>query len=212
MQFEAFHFLRSFCGKWPESRAIRTLSDCCSRLPIALIQMHIRFFHYANAPVTTFTEQRKGFRSPGLQMVREYHSLAASLPSETGKYHSIVEQRISFTFHGLIDENHPPVFTLIVVGDTDSGRLEMFEGHGVERKPLHVECTGRAAGLCVFQGMVWAAVEKWQKNWLDVLDLLDNELGVSVSVSILIGRLFHLNSPRQPSSAHLKCGSRAAEL
>ncbi|KAG6368181.1 hypothetical protein INS49_002382 [Diaporthe citri] len=56
----------------------------------------------------------------------------------------------------------------------------MFEGYGVEKKPLHIECSGRAAGLCAFQGMVWAALEKRHRGWQDVLDLLDNELSVSL--------------------------------
>lgn len=185
MNYVAFLFLRSFCGKWPESRAIRTLSDVLRPcFPSTTIQMHIRFLHYSDAPQVSYPRKQKSCRRSGLRVVRERHDLAASLPGDKGKQQSLLEHRMSFSFHGLIDPDNPPVFTLVALHDTGRHKLEIFDGDGVERKPLHVECSGRAAGLCVFQGMVWAAVEKWQGAWVDVLDLLDNELGVSVSVSI----------------------------
>lgn len=184
MQFEAFHFLRSFCGKRPESRSTRTLLDLCSLSPFATIQMHIRFLYLKSGLELPLGDSRRFCAFKGFRMVREQHSLAASLPSEKGKHHSLLEHRLSFSFHGLLNTDHPSLFTLIILGDTGRGRLEMFEGHGIEGKPMHVECSGRAAGLRVFQGMVWAAVEKWQKGWLDVLDFLDNELSVSVSLPI----------------------------
>lgn len=188
IKIEAFHFLRSFCGKWPESRAIRTLADALKfDHPLTTIQMHIRFLHYSDAPDVSYQREHKFCRCSGLKIVREHHCLAASLPGEKGKQYFLLEHRISFAFHGLIDPDHPPVFTIVALHDTGCEVLRIRDcyGGGVERKPLHVEYSGRAAGLCVFQGMVWAAVEKWQRGWLDVLDLLDNELSVSVSVSLL---------------------------
>lgn len=187
MNYEAFHFLRSFCGKWPESRAIRTLSDALRPyFPFTTIQMHIRFLHYSDAPQVSYPREQKCCRRSGLRVVREHHALAASLPGDKENQHSLLEHRMSFSFHGLIDPDDPPVFTLVALHDTGRHELEIFDGDGVKGKPLHVECSGRAAGLCVFQGMIWAAVEKWQGAWVDVLDLLDNELSVSVSIPILI--------------------------
>lgn len=200
MTFEAFHFLRSFCGKWPESRTIRTLSDVLGSLsPLTSIQMHIRFLQFADVPEVSYPNQQKCCRRSGLRIVREHHFLAASLPSEKGKQHSLLEHRMSFAFHGLIDLNHPPVFTLVALHDIGCRDLEIFDDYEVEGKPLHVECSGRAAGLCVFQGMVWAAVEKWQSGWSDVLDLLDNELSVSVSFSnFSINSDFHSRTRQSP--------------
>lgn len=202
MTFEAFHFLRSFCGKWPESRTIRTLSDALglgSPSPLTSIQMHIRLLHYADAPGVSYPNQQKSCSRSGLKIVREHHFLAASLPSEKGKQHSLLEHRMSFAFHGLVDPHHPPVFTLVALHDTGCRELEIFDDEGVEGKPRHVQCSGRAAGLCVFQGVVWAAVEKWQRGWLDVLDLLDNELSVSVSVSTFsINSDFHSRTRQSP--------------
>lgn len=85
MQFEAFHFLRSFCGKWPESRSIRTLLDLCSLSPFATIQMHIRFLYLKSGLELPLGESRRFCAFKGFRMVREQHSLAASLPSEKGK-------------------------------------------------------------------------------------------------------------------------------
>lgn len=186
MQFEAFHFLRSFCGTWPENRAMRTLLNATLLLGFATAQLHLRFLDSSKQPESLPSQSDNFSRFEGFGMIREHHSLSASLPTRKGNHYTLLEHRISLSFHGLLDAKYPPVFSLIVLRDTGGKRFEMFEGYGVEKKPLHVECSGRAAGLCAFQGMVWAALEKWHRGWQDVLDLLDNELSVSVSSSDLI--------------------------
>lgn len=190
----AFDYVQVFSGPWPDPQNRRALLPgpwLHEMTPLMCMELHVHFLRAIRSCGSFPAETKRFGQRDGFLMVRECHPLSPlisgnSVLDEAERYVFLLEHRVSLSFQGVLQDGTAPIFSIVSLHDGDQHDncygFDIFELDENSRTylPRLVPCEGRAAGLCVFQGMIWKIMLEWEKKWVEVLDALDLELRIEV--------------------------------